>query len=735
MTKAMYRAVSALKLAWGAARLPMLLSLVLITVSCAIPPKEKIKLDVYNKPVKAEEEVTGTPSGPLSGLQGANLPEAGTHTTLIPPISDNSGIRKLPDLKNRFSPTEEVTVSVDTIQLSDFIHYVFNDLLNVNYVLDSKVPGQEKLSLNLKDRVTKQKLYGIVSDILAGYNTVIREKGGVYYIVPGTPQQGVEIGIGSAYTDVPDTSGQIRQLVPIRYAMAGTLVQMLLNTPGLTVYAMQNENVLVVQGARESVLQALQLIGAMDRPAMRGKYGVMFKVAYWDTKELVPKLKEILTQEGIPVAGGADGGLRLIPIDRWRILLAFSAQKEWLNRLTYWIKTLDIPEDKVDNRFFIYFPENSRAKDLCETLQNIMGISTPKTKADTSSGKNTKSAVKTAQGLQMGQTTVLPSTSAEKTSDATSANSGTGSSAISSNMAGIVDHVSVTVDDNRNALVIYTTPVYYRIIESLLKQIDVMPAQVLLEATVAEVTLSGNLKYGLEWYIEHGGDLTGTLNILNGSTKNFGGGLDYSVLNSSKSFSLMISALATDSKLKILSSPRITVRDGKSASIVVGTQVPVVTGDVATATTTTTTTGLVRSYQYMTTGITLNVTPTVHSRGVLTLQLTQGVSDATPNTTSGIDSPMISNRNLTTEVVAADGQTVMLGGLIKENNTDGVTKIPWLGDIPILGNLFRSTAKTTNRTELVVMITPRIIRSPEQIEDMRSAIMRNFEAITVEDAK
>lgn len=701
----------------------LLFCVVFTTVSCATP-SEKVRLNVTNKPASSQTEVTGISSGNEALLTTSKLPGAGERMTLIPPLFDDAPVsKKSQDLINRFSPAEEVTVSVDVIQLSDFIHYIFKDLLNVNYVLDSKVPVQEKLSLNLQDRVTKQKLFTIVSDILAGYSTMVREKGGVYYIVSGAPQQGIEVGVGSAYNDVPESGGQIRQLVPLRYVLANTLIQMLLSTPGLMAYGMPNENIIVVQGTRESVLQAIQLIVAMDRPAMRGKFGAMLKVSYWDTKDLVSKLKDILAQEGIPVSVNAsEGGLRLISIERWRIILAFGAEKAWVDRLNYWVRLLDIPEDRDDKQFFIYFPENSRAQDLAETIQNILGISKAREKVVEKSKKSDL----LKQGNQMGQSALRPAAAPAETSTTATETAG-----ISSIMATIAEQVSVTVDGNRNALVIYTTSMYYKTIESLLKQIDLMPAQVLIEATVAEVTLTGNLAYGLEWYIKRFGfDLTGELRILQ---KTIGaGGLDYSLINDANTFKLLINALATDSKIKVLSSPRLTVRDGKTASMVVGTEVPVQTGDISN-TAGGVSTGLVRSYQYRTTGITLSVTPTVHARGILTMEIMQGVSEPAANGTSGIDSPIILNRNITTEVVAADGQTIMLGGLIKENASQTLTKVPLLGDIPILGNLFKNTSKGDNRTELVIMITPHIIRSPQQIEDMRAAILHNFEEITIED--
>ena len=726
-------------------RIPLLLMvLVLATVSCAAP-KEKTILNVYNKPADVSSaETSGALGGASSESQTSKFPVTAGQMTLIPPIPDNSSVNQiLPDLKNRFSPDEEVTVSVDTLSLSDFVHYVFKELLNVNYILDSKVPAQEKLSLNLQDRVSKQKLYAIVSDILAGYGTVIREKSGVYYIVAGTPQQGVSVGVGSALGDVPETTGQIRQLVPLRYVLPLNMSQMLANMSGVVVYPMPNENLLVVQGLRDSIIQTLQLIEALDRPAMRGKFGVMFKLSYWNPQDLVVKLKDILSQEGIPVSMNAsDAGLRLISIDRWRILLAFAAEKEWVDRLSYWVKTIDIPEDKVDKQFFIYFPENSRASDLYDTLQNILGLSSGGYKSTGKTGSQ-KSAM-TKPGSQFGQASQFgigqssmraAASSSEVTPphiDSTPEETGTGADRISPSLAAIAGQVSATVDDNRNALVLYTTQMYYKSIESLLRRIDLMPAQVLIEASVVQVELTGSLTYGVEWYLTSvSGNTTNQLSVLSGTTGS--AGFSYSLVNTSANpFKVLVNALGSDSRIKVLSSPRLMVRDGKTANMVVGTEVPYPASELAAASTSSASPSVIRTWEYLTTGITLSVTPTVHSRGILTLTIMQGVSQAEPVDSSG-NPPRIDNRNVSTDVVAADGQTVILGGLISENETASHTNVPWLSDIPVLGNLFKNTTKEHDRTEMIVMITPHVIRSPQQADDMRAAILHNFEEIEIKD--
>jgi type II secretory pathway component GspD/PulD (secretin) len=176
--------------------------------------------------------------------------------------------------------------------------------------------------------------------------------------------------------------------------------------------------------------------------------------------------------------------------------------------------------------------------------------------------------------------------------------------------------VSVAVDENRNALIIYATPKKYKALESLLKKLDVMPVQVLIEASVAEVTLKDSLKYGLEWFLKNtDGSQTNILRTL-GGLGGVGGGLDYSIITDSKKFQLFLNALAQEDMVKILSSPRITVRDGKSASIIVGTEVPVITSEATSPDVQEEgTSGIIRSVQYRSTGVSLQVTPSVHARG------------------------------------------------------------------------------------------------------------------------
>ena len=612
-------------------------------------------------------------------------------------------IQKLP-----FSKSKEVSVAVDEMPLPDFIHYIFSDIFHVNYVVDSKVKkSKEPVTLNLNQKISEYRLFEIVVDVLKQHRLSVYVKKDIYYIWLDSKTKDIAIGMGAAINDIPATVGEIQQIVPIKYADVQNLFEFLPRGPGIKVIPALRENMLVVTGTREQIEQVINIVNMLDRPAMRGRFAGMLRLKYWSPSDMAVKLKEILTQEGIPVTEQpGQKGIYINKLERWGTILFFAAEREWLERVKYWVKILDIPLDKDESRYFLYFPQNSKASELGESLEKILGISGPD-----SAIKSPSPAKKEAKGKGRAS----------------------GKKDILKDITVITTDVRIAVDENRNALIIYATPKKYKDLELLLKKLDVMPVQVLLEALVAEVTLTDTLQYGLEWFLKNTDQSqTSILHTLGGLGLG-SGGLDASLITDSEKFQMLINALAQEDMVKILSSPRVTVRDGKSASIIVGTEVPIITSEATSPDIQTEgTSGIIRSVQYRSTGISLQVTPSVHAKGVVTLEITQEVSEAQANTTSDISSPIILNRTITTEVVAGDGQTVLLGGLIKENISHTVTKVPFLGSIPVLGYLFKTTSKGSDRTELVIMITPHIIRNTQQIDEMREAILESFEHIGVE---
>jgi general secretion pathway protein D len=677
-----------------------LLFLLLPFTACATdkPPLEE-RLLVRMSSLSAQREQETLPP------EAAETPEEGAEAdkdifTKIEPYRSRGPDRLSPAAKTTFfSKTKEVSVAVDEMPVSDFIHYIFSDVFGVNYMVDNKISGlQTPVTLNLRQAVTEYRLFELVKDLLKQQGISIHEKEDVYYLWGESKSQDVAIGIGSTLQDIPDTTGEVQQLIPIRYADVQNLSQFLPKSQETRIIATIEENMLVVTGAREQVEQIINMVNVIDRPAMRGRYVGMLRLKYWTPSDMAQKLSDILTQEGIPVASNAGRkGLYFNTLDRWGTLLVFAAEKDWLERVQHWAEMFDVPAKGDVKQYFVFSPQNSKAEVLKGSLEKILGFDTSdkplsRDQEDTSRARASTSALSNNRGE-------VPTGDGD---------------------------VRIAMDENTNTLIVYTTPYRYKEIEDLLKRLDVMPVQVLLEATVAEVTLTDSLQYGVEWFLKNTDqEQTSVLQTLGGLDLG-SGGLNYSLTTDTEKFKLLMSALAEEGLLKILSSPRVVVRDGKEASIFAGQEIPVITQEATTAEVQAGgESGIVQNVNYRTAGISLRVTPSVHAQGVVTLEIYQEVSE---QGTAGVaGSPIILNTNITTEVVAADGQTVLLGGLIKENVSLGAVKVPILGDIPILGNLFEATKNSKIRTEIVITITPSIIRNTQQIDEMREALFESFE--------
>jgi general secretion pathway protein D len=262
---------------------------------------------------------------------------------------------------------------------------------------------------------------------------------------------------------------------------------------------------------------------------------------------------------------------------------------------------------------------------------------------------------------------------------------------------------------------IMALPDRYKNILSLLKAIDTPVKQVLIEATIVELTLTDELKYGVEWFIKNsqsGGQYTlGTLGNLGLSAL----GLSYTFVSDIGNFQALVTAMANSNRANILSTPRLMVLDNKEATIQVGSDVPTVTGEVTAAdltkTTTSTSTSILRNITYRSTGVLLKVKPTINTEGLLTLEISQEVS--LPGADGAGGSPIFLTRKITTSVVVAHGHTLALGGLMSTNDSTAETKVPILGDIPLIGNLFKYTAKSKQKTELLILVTPTILISTD----------------------
>lgn len=275
----------------------------------------------------------------------------------------------------------------------------------------------------------------------------------------------------------------------------------------------------------------------------------------------------------------------------------------------------------------------------------------------------------------------------------------------------------MTVDKSQNAIIVKATPSKYQEMLSLFSQLDKLPGQISLQVVIAEVELSDNVKSGIDWFYDSSlnKDASGS-----GSISSSGGLISFTGFKGDWEMALTLMSKKTD--IRVLSQPYLVVRDGESSSINSGKQVPIITQtatDVETGTTSNT-------VQYRSTGVSLTVTPTINADGIINLEISQETSKSEPTEGFEVATPTIINQSLSTKVLAADGRTVILGGLIKDDATSSANKVPLLGDIPYMGKLFRTDGENTSRSELMILITPRIIRDTKELEEFGSKLSEAY---------
>jgi general secretion pathway protein D len=619
-----------------------------------------------------------------------NLPTYKTKLTqkkLPPPPKEKKEEKPPIDYKGLPGVKGPVLLNVENMPLKDFIVYVLGELLRIGFLIDEEVMKMTNpVTLRLPTALPPEDVLKAIVSYLESLGLEVSQQGKVLSIrkpkpKPAPPPQAIEqVVIGE---EVLETSAQVAQFVPLKYVRTNEIESLLRNlVRGLSVEikTYHKENAFYFIGPGYQIKNLLELIRLFDIPYFAQRKLYLYKLTYWQPEDFVKELSNLLTKLGYPIANTIkDPGIMLLPIKSLNSVLFAFPDKESFEVTFDWIKRLDSPEASgVETKFYIYRPLYSKAAELAEALSKGL------------LGQLKAIPTQTPPQAPPGQKAPSPQTVTFSAQDLT-----------------------ISADEKRNLLLITATPSQYQRILQVLKELDKPPRQVFIEATILELTLKDELKMGLEWYIRN--RLTGgnyTLGQIFGVPTS--PGFTFTIVSDTQKFNLLLNLFAAKGLTNILSTPRIMVLDNQQATIQVGTDVPVVTGEVAPAQAITgVTTGVVRSIQYRSTGVILTVKPTIYTEGLLQLEITQEVSEM-GTSPPGIESPTILIRKITTSIIAGDGQTIALGGLISNTRGREESKVPLLGDIPILGNLFKSQAQEERKTELIVLLRPYIIKSLEE---------------------
>ncbi len=636
----------------------------------------------------------------------------------------------------------DITLNFEEADIREVAQVILRDLLQVNYVIDPDVQG--RISFRTAQPLTREQLLPTLESLLHANNLGISAAAGVYRVSRGINAGSVSQprSIGSAAPRTGGSGGNLR-VFPLRHVAAeeiGKILKPVLGD-GKLLLADSARGLVIVQGNANDLKLAEDTIGIFDVDMLAGQTVLLESLMQADAATLALEL-ENLFQSG--KSGMLDGAVRIIPIERMNAVMVITSQPRYIEEARNWIARLDRTRNAAQRRLFVYYMQNGKAAAVARTLRGVFGLG------------------EQAGVMPPGLTSGMPSqTAGYATSRNVAANAqanpaplqragNRGEAAggdLPRNASGEPDGVRIIADEANNAILAYATPAEYQSIEETLSKLDLVPLQVLIEASIVEVALNDSLRFGVQYYLRGDpfGGSSGLTGILSGAqpalNTNIASGLDNTLgglsvfVTRGGSPRVVLDALSSITELNMISSPSLLVLDNQVARLQVGSAVPIITQSVVAApagsvTPTGNSTSIANAIDYRDTGVMLEVVPRVNASGLVTLEIAQEVSDVTqPNAGATIQSPTINQRRIVSTVAVNTGDTVVLGGLIRDSQTVTDRGIPGLHRLPLIGALFGTKGNASARTELMVMLTPRVIRNQREARDASQDLQRKFQAV------
>jgi general secretion pathway protein D len=696
----------------------------LLTAACA-PHKtrpgagtiEKAALEGVDRPVPTSLPLAGEADGESDTPRAISTPvtreiEHGTGRFIRPRAADQP--------RPAASGKGAVTLNFEDQPIEAVVKAILGDLLGENY---SVAPGvQGTISFSTSRPVVRDDALPILETLLAWTGNALVREHGRYSILPA--HQAVAGRLVPSLKAAKPAAGLSARLFPLHHVAAPAMAKLLapFATADAILLADTARNVLVVAGTRDELANYGETIDTFDVDWVAGMSVGVFGLEHASVGELLPALDSVFGEKsGAPVAGL----IRFMPIERTNALVVIATKAAHLDQVGDWIARIDRGGGN-EPRLFVYDVRHLLASDLARYVTNVFGgsVSAPP-----------------APGLAPGLT---PMALGGGDADPGEGDSGGDDSAAEQSAffqppaahppsAGGdgASGIRVTAIDSNNQLMVRARPSQWSEIRQALERLDAIPLQVQIETRILEVTLQNEFRFGVQWYLEGlAGGNGGVAQPGNKQRWALGGGpvssvrpdtLYYSFIN--KDLQVALHAMQHNDNAKVLSAPSLVVVNNRKARIQVGDQIPVTQTYVNTSLGGNSQVGQV---EYKDTGVILDVRPRVNPGGLVYLDVAQEVSRA--GTAVGDNVPIV-KRKLTTQVAVQSGQTVLLGGLIQEAESRSQNGVPFLSRVPFLGALFRSSSDAGARTELIVLITPKVISSGEDAKRISDDYRRAFRSL------
>jgi len=596
--------------------------------------------------------------------------------------------RAINDLRPKEGVEGDVTLNFVNADLREVLKAILSDTLQLNYTIDPKVQGA--ITLHSSRPLARDAVLPALEIVLKANGLALLQSEDVYQVVAASEGSRSLESVSYGRAGLNHLPGFGIQIVPLKFVTPVEVRKVLepIVPQNSIIQTDVARNLLFIAGTARERESILNLIDIFDVDWLASTSFGIFLPKTVDAETLIGELELVFKNEANPMAGL----VRLIPIPRINAVLAITPQPDTLASVEEWINRLDRIEGLPSQQLNIYSVQNTKASDLAESLGSILDPKGGAMETQSTTSPNTAP-------LETQMPFALPDRAPAQN---------TGPRVIESN------GMRIAADENNNALLIWSTIEQYETVLQALKKLDVPPHQVLIEATVAEVSLNDNLKYGVQWFYGWDKNSVTFTDTTNGAiASRFPG---FAFAHAGNSVKTALNALSAVTDVNVISSPKLMVLKNHTATLQVGDQVPVATQSAVSITNPGA--PIVNTVQFKDTGVILTITPRINNSGMVLLDVTQEVSDVVPTTTSGIDSPTIRQRKISTTVTVSSGEMIALGGLIRNNRSKNKSGVPLLKDIPLFGAAFSSTDNIESRTELLVFMTPHIVRNMQEADDI-----------------
>ena len=623
----------------------------------------------------------------------------------------------------------EATFNFEGEPVHAVVKVILGDLLQQNYVIAPGVQGQ--VTLATPRPVNAAQALGLLEMVLGWNNARLVWLDGRYNVLP--TEQALPGNLSPRTGGVANARGYEVRAVPLRYISAAEMKKLLepYARPNAVVSTDASRNLIVLAGTRAELQNYLRTVEIFDVDWLAGMSVGVYPLMSSEAEAVVTDLESVFGADGdTPVAGM----FRFMPLQGQNAVLVITPQPRYLREVQAWIERLDAGGGE-GSRLYTYEVLYMKAGDLAEQLNLVFGGAGMAGQAAGTEGA--PSLMPGLEPVQIRSIDTPASDAADPKARATAAASRASGANASGNAAGGgvsvdgAEGVSVSAVEESNALLVRATPGQWESIRRTIERLDTMPLQVHIEAQVVEVQLNGQLSYGVNWFFENAvteeglpsaagrsiwGDLSGAVGE---------DGLSWTFLG--RNAAAVISALDSYSDVRVLSTPSVVVRNNAEAKLDVGTKIPVnstsfnpIDGGGGTGTFT--------QVQYLDTGVILTVTPRISRDGTVFMEIEQEVSSPGDSADANGNLP-INKRKLTTEAAVQSGETVMLAGLISDSTLEGSDGLPGLSRLPVVGGLFGRKSQNNARTEVVILVTPRVVRDPNEARRLTDEYGERFRAL------